>query len=78
MNQLTWTRIPRIGFIASHWIARDRDGKEMFIIRQRITKHGRQGPRTVRAVLIPGHESFDNVAQAKAAAEQWGVRHDHP
>lgn len=71
-KKLIWSRIPRKGFVPSHWVAHDENGTEMFSIWQKKpTWAGRQNIREAHLFMSPplGHcGTYDTVLLAKQAA----------
>jgi hypothetical protein len=70
---IKWTRIPRQGFIAQHWVGRNEAGVEVCSIwKSPRWKHWqRDGKATyVRRPGSTSTQAFSSVAEAKAAAEQ--------
>lgn len=70
-----WTRVPRQGFIASHWVGLDApDGRALFRIDQRkpatASRHNNTRMAYLAALPRGTAKKFPNVAAAKAAAAQ--------
>jgi hypothetical protein len=70
---ITWKRVPRQGFMNSHWIGFDDNGNAVWKISQRkpASASKMHNTRVAYLVRLPsgGAQQFPNVAAAKQAAQ---------